>query len=99
MLVRAAVPLGDGGLCRLPTMRPEKVDRGDLVQAFAHAGPLLRRDLLALPQRQPPAVPLLTLRLAHSVEHSAPSHHHPSTHKEPLPATPPPTPLRSHPLH
>ena len=71
MLVRAAVRLGDGGLCRLPTMRTEKVDRGDLVQAFAQAAHIRRRDILALTQRARLACQLLIVGVTRSVEHSA----------------------------
>src|SRR3546814_3898596 len=71
MLVRAAVRLSDGGLCRLPTMRTEKVDRGDLVQAFAQAAHIRRRDILALTQRARLACQLLIVGVTRSVEHSA----------------------------
>ena len=67
MLVRAAVRLGDGGLCRLPTMRTEKVDRGDLVQAFAQAAHIRRRDILALTQRARLACQLLIVGVTRSV--------------------------------
>src|SRR3546814_20256468 len=72
MLVRAAVRLGDGGLCRLPTMRTEKGDRGDLVQAFAQAAHIRRRDILALTQRARPACQLLIVGVKRSLQHSAP---------------------------
>src|SRR6218665_4161611 len=71
MLVRAALRLGDGGLCRLPTMRTEKVDRGDLVQAFAQAAHIGRRDILALTQSARLARQLLIVGVTRGVEYSA----------------------------
>src|SRR3546814_20294474 len=71
MLVRAAFCLGNGGLSRLPAVRTEKVDSGDLVQALAQAAHIRRRDILALAQSAHLARQLLIIGVTRSVEHSA----------------------------
>src|SRR3546814_12216436 len=71
MLVRAAVRLGDGGLCRLPTTRTEKVDRGDLAQAFAQAAHIRRRDILAITQRARLARQFPIVGVTRSVDNAA----------------------------
>src|SRR3546814_20899438 len=71
MLVRAAFCLGNGGLSRLPAVRTEKVDSGDLVQALAQAAHIRRRDILALAQSAHLARQLLIIGVTRRVEYSA----------------------------